>query len=297
MPQNTDFTQKDKYTLGFESPDASSYAHIANENVEVEVEPSQINLKSFKKHDGLDNKIWNENGDLDLRVRSLLLDISDDFWETCKIRWVKPKKVILVGSICNYNWSKYSDIDVHLIVDFKEVHDRADFVREYFNEKKNEWNENHKGLKIFGFPVELYVQDVDDNPKSGGIYDLYENKWLRKPKMGDLKPIKLDKYYIKDLSADIMTKIDDLCDAFEVEEDKHHIEEIGELCDKILDSISSMRKRSLEKGEMAAGNICYKVLRRSGYLDKIWDLKTKIYDKLNSLSENLDFNNAITRRF
>lgn len=34
---------------------------------------------------------------------------------------------------------------------------------------------------------------------------------------------------------------------------------------------------------MSVGNLIYKVCRRTGYLDKLWELKNKIYDKKNSL--------------
>ena len=83
--------------------------HMQNENMEYEVEPEEISLESFAVRDYLDNHIWNDDNVLDSRVRNSLIDISDDFWDSCGIRWVKPKTVILTGSICNFNWSEYSD--------------------------------------------------------------------------------------------------------------------------------------------------------------------------------------------
>lgn len=297
MPHNTDFTLKNEYTLGFENSDANSYAHIQTENVESEVAASDVSLKSFKLKNELENNIWGDDGNLTLKVRDLLLDISDDFWETCGIRWVKPLTVVLMGSICNFNWSSYSDIDLHLVVDFSKVHNKTNFVQEYFDEKKNDWNENHKALKIYGYPVELYVQDVNAEVASGGIYDLYQNKWLKKPHLGDLKPIKLNKYAIKNVSAQIMTKIDDLWDMFKKEDDKHKIELIGNTCKKLHNEIKSLRKIGLKNSEMGSGNICYKVIRRSGYMEKLWKLQNKIYDKLNSLEESINFANKIKQEF
>ena len=80
-------------------------------------------------------------------------------------------------AICNFNWSSFSDIDLHLVVDFKEVDEKTEFVRSYLDSKKNEWNNEHENLNIFGHQVELYVQDIDETPESDGIYDLEENDW------------------------------------------------------------------------------------------------------------------------
>jgi hypothetical protein len=268
-----------------------------NENMEIEVEPEDISLRSFKVRDYLENHIWDDEGNLDLSVRRALMDISDDFWKSCNVRWVKPKTVLLTGSICNFNWSKYSDIDVHLVVDFSKVHSKKDFVQEYFDEKKNEWNNAHDKLKVYGFPVEMYVEDVDTETVSGGIYDLYQNKWIKKPTGVDIKPIKLNKYGIKEVASVIMTEIDDMCDEFQEETDKHKIEVIGEKCEELLSKIKAIRKTGLKKGEMGSGNIVYKVIKRSGYMDKLWKLSTDIYDKLNSINEEMTFESRIRTTF
>lgn len=297
MTENTDITQKSEYTLGFDGADASSYAHVQNENMETEVDADDIDLKSFRLQKELESNIWDDEGNLELKVRKTLLEISDDFWEECNIRWIKPVDAILTGSICNFNWSSYSDIDLHLVVDFSEIHPKKNFVKEYFDDKKNEWNDNHKSLKIYGYPVELYVQDINEIPKSSGIYSLYKNKWLRKPESDDFSAIKLNKYAIKDVSAKIMTKIDDLCDAVDGETDKHKLELIAKSCEKVLKELKHLRQIGLKDSEMGSGNICYKVVRRSGYMEKLWKLQDKIYDKLNSIEESLDFANKLKQKF
>ena len=165
---------------------------IIKENIESEVESSEVDLSSFRKRDTLPPKIWKDGDTLDSRVRLKLLDIADDFWEFVNLTWVEPKGIIMTGSMCNFNWSEFSDIDLHLIVDFNEVDEKKEFVKQYLDSKKNEWNNEHEGLKIMGFPVELYVQDVDDSLEAGGIYDLEENAWARKPDSSAIKSIGLD---------------------------------------------------------------------------------------------------------
>ena len=37
---------------------------------------------------------------------------------------------------------------------------------------------------------------------------------------------------------------------------------------------------------MSSGNIIFKILRRTKYIDKIWELINTSYDKINSIKEN-----------
>lgn len=258
---------------------------IMSENIEAEVEASEVKLDSFKKKKTLAPKIWNDF-DLNPKVRLKLLDIADDFWNFVNLTWVKRKGIYLTGSICNFNWSKHSDIDMHIVVDFSDVDDREDFVQDYFNAKKNEWNNEHSKLNIYGFQVELYVENVNAETESGGIYDLEKNSWVKKPNSDNIKSIGLDKYTIKDKSAELMTMVDDLFDKFKVTDDDAELRAIGNEASDILDDIKKMRKIGLKRGgESDQFNIVYKVLRRTGYIDKLWNLKSSLYDKLNSINE------------
>ena len=261
---------------------------VIKENIEPEVASSEVDLSSFKKRDTLPPGIWKDEDTLDSRVRLKLLDIADDFWEFINLSWVEPKGIIITGSICNFNWSKFSDIDLHIIADFREIDEKTEFVKQYLDSKKNEWNKEHEGLKIMGFPVELYVQNVDDDIEAGGIYDLEENKWVRKPNPHSIKSIGLNKFNIKDKAAEIMTIIDDMYDKLSNTSDGHEIDQIGEDAHYLWDKVKDLRKKSLNKnGESGSGNIVYKVLRRTGYLDKLFKLFSTVYDRTNSISESM----------
>ncbi|MBO6254170.1 MAG: hypothetical protein J6O49_11035 [Bacteroidaceae bacterium] len=261
---------------------------VIKENIEPEVASSEVDLSSFKKRDTLPPKIWKNEETLDSRVRLKLLDIADDFWEYVNLSWVEPKGIIITGSICNFNWSKFSDIDLHIIADFKEIDEKTEFVKQYLDSKKNEWNNEHEGLKIMGFPVELYVQDVDDSLEAGGIYDLEENTWVRKPNPHSIKSIGLNKFSIKDKAAEIMTIIDDMYDKLSTTTDDHEVDQIGEDAHYLWDKVKDLRKKSLNKnGESGSGNIVYKVLRRTGYLDRLFKLFSRVYDRSNSITESM----------
>lgn len=265
--------------------------HIV-ENFDFEVDSSEIDLSSFKKKHELVPNIWNPDGTLNSRVRLKLLDIADDFWKFVNLTWVKPSGIILTGSICNFNWSQYSDIDLHLIVDFDEIDEKTEFVKDYLDSKKNEWNNEHSGLQIMGYPVELYVQNLGEMPESNGIYDLEENDWVREPNPDDIKSIGLNKFSIKEKAAKIMTIIDDMYDVLASTDDSHKIEQMGDDASYLWKKVKEMRKSSLEKnGESGSGNIVYKILRRTGYLDRLFKLSNVVYDKFNSITESTNVEN------
>lgn len=256
------------------------------ENIEHinEVSSSDINLSSFKLKTELHPKLW-VNNKLNSRVRLRLLDITDDFIDTLSVDWVKPKDVIFTGSLANYNWSKYSDIDIHIILDYNKIYKKPEFVEDYFNAKKEIWLNEHPNLKIYGFPVEMYVEDSNSDNSSSGVYSLYKNKWIKEP--GDFQNAKLNEKYIKNYASKIMTQIDTLEKKQKNETDEYKIELLQKKLKSIFDKLKKLRKESLSKqGEMGSGNIIYKILRRSKYIDKIWDLINTSYDKINSIQEN-----------
>lgn len=251
-----------------------------------ETNPEDVDLSSFNIKRELNPKFWRNNL-LDSRIRMKLLDIADDFIDFLGVDWVTPDDIIMTGSLANFNWNKqYSDIDLHVLIDFSKVDKRKDFVKKYFDSLKNQWNEEHGDLKIFGFPVEVYVQDTNEAHASSGIYSLDKNKWLTEPKRDNLAKAKVNKSLIRSKVAKYIDCIDDLVKEYtENKEDSHRIESVSQKANKLWDVIKNERKGELNKGksEISNGNIIFKCLRRLNYLDKLYKLKTQTYDNLNSL--------------
>lgn len=250
-----------------------------------EATESDVDLSSFKIQDSLNPKIW-VNDLMDSRVRLKLLDIAQDFVEFLDVTWVKPEDTIVVGSIANYNWSKYSDIDLHVVMDYSKVDDRKKFVENYFQSKKKEWNDTHDEIKIFGHPVELYVQDKDADNASSAVYSLDKNKWLKKPSKNTFTKKDIDSPLIKKKASEIMTDIEGLEKKKETADgDDYKNRKLYDDTSDLIDDITSKRKTSLSKtkDEMNTDNLVFKVLRRNGYLDKLFNLRDKTYDKMNSL--------------
>ena len=295
LNENFDAAARSSFELSGEKLD--QYCHIVDEEIDSledvpepeisftkkQFSDSNFDLSSFRPQSSLNPRVW-INGRLNSRVRLRLLDIADDFINTLEVDWVKPKDIILTGSLANYNWSKYSDFDLHVVIDFKEVDERTEFVKDYFDSKKKLWNDQHNELKIYGFPVEVYVQDSNEFHNASGVYSLELDEWLKKPERNGIRAIKLNKYFIKEKVYKFITQIDELYDAAADETDEYRLEQIAKRANALFKKIKSMRREGLKKGgEMNSFNIIFKCLKRSGHIKKLADIKSKTYDKIFSI--------------
>lgn len=247
-----------------------------------EIESDDINLKSFEVRDELNPYIWHGNK-IDSEVRVKLLEIAEDFFDALTIRWVKPLDVVITGSLANYNWSKYSDIDLHIVLNYDDVYEKTEFVEDYFKTKRDMWASTHEDLKIYGFPVEVYVEDAKNGSKSSGIYSLISNEWLAEPE--DMNDSGLNKSYIREKSAEVINKIDEIEEKLSSDIDDDQMNKLSEKAYRIFEELKELRKKGLESSgqEMSNGNIIWKVIRRAGYIDKLWDIIDSTYDKINSI--------------
>ena len=297
LNENFDAAARSSFQISTSNGDLD-YAHIIDEEIdglEDVDEPQEfvftkgdfsngnVNLSSFRPQKELNPKIW-INGRINSKVRLRLLDIADDFFDTLEVNWVQPKDIILTGSLANYNWSKYSDFDLHIVINFEDVDDRVNFVKDYFDAKKKLWNEQHENLKIYGFPVEVYVQDANEEHTASGVYSLELDEWIKKPTRNSISTIKLNKFYIKEKVLKFMAKIDALETELDGEINVYKLEEISLKAKALFDKIKGMRREALKNGgEMSSGNIIYKCLRRTLYIKKLIDIKSDTYDKLFSI--------------
>jgi hypothetical protein len=240
---------------------------------EKDLEP----IKSFNIKDELNPKVW-EGFELDSEIREQLLKIGEDFYEGTELE-ADVLDIVLVGSLCNYNWSeKYSDFDLHIIINYLDIDENYDLVKKTCNYAKKIWNKQHE-IIIKNYEVEIALQDIKDldesieTGKMGGVYSLLEDKWIKKPKKIEFEP---DEDLISEKAKSIMMVVDDIED--EAEEDKY--EAFEEKISKVWKKIKELRKRGLEEGgEYSIGNLVFKLLRRNGYVGRIIELKGKIYDK------------------
>ena len=251
-----------------------------NKDIINEITSDEINLSSFDIQNQLNPYVWS-NFTMRDNIRKKLLVIAADFIKFLDIPWVKIKDVTLTGSLANFNWSKYSDFDLHIILDYNDVDENSDLVANYFSAQKNLWNETHD-ITLHCYEVEVYVQDSNEPHSSTGVYSLLKNDWITKPVFNEPK---LDKRLIKSKSASIINQIEDAIELF----NSGKYKEVLTRYEKINDKIRNMRKSGLDKGgEFSYENIVFKVLRRSGYLDKLREIKNKSYDLINSIGSDCE---------
>lgn len=244
------------------------------------INPEEIETKSFEPKDSLNSDLWSQDGELDLYIRRKLLEIAKDFIENLDIKDIDIKDVTLTGSMANYNYdSDESDLDLHIIVDFDSIDGSPELVKKYFDSVKKVWNGQHDGITIKNHPVEVYVQSDKEEHKSSGIYSLITGEWIVEPDKEKMKSNVPDLEKAKEIAADYSHKIDMLI----LRSD--HPAKINADAKNLFDEIKEMRKSSLKgkSPEMSQGNIAFKILRRSGYIEKLIDVINVMKDKSLSL--------------
>jgi hypothetical protein len=236
-----------------------------------------IDFSTFKPKKELHPNIWDTDQHLKKDISSKLLEIAQEFFDNLGLEDVEIDDITLTGSIANYNWSKMSDIDLHILVDFNKINEDEELVKEYFNGKIFVWNNKHN-INMFGHEVEIYVQGIHEPHVSTGVYSIKNKKWLIMP---EKKEFKIDQGAVKKKVERMMDCIERVYDFFEDKNYKKALE-----CGKnIKEKIKKMRKTGLEdEGIYSPENLAFKVLRRNSYLGYLNDIIDDSYDKLKSLT-------------
>jgi len=211
--------------------------------------------------------VWNENAVMLPEFREALLKIADEFLYYLGIP-VDVIDITMTGSYANYNYTPFSDIDLHLVIDFSTVDDNLNLVEEFFSAKKTFWNNRHD-IELKGIDVEIYPQKDDEEHASTGVYSIQDDKWLIKPKK-----------FKDDLDVDNLTKKSEKLSkeirvALKQARERNTIRPL----DKMIKKLKKMRQSGLEKaGELSDENIMYKVIRSQNLLQDLFDTKDEILD-------------------
>jgi predicted nucleotidyltransferase len=224
----------------------------------------------IKLNKTLNPKLWDKDI-LKEEVLAKLRTIAQAFIGFLEIPNDAVKDIRLLGSSANYNYTKHSDIDLHIVVDYEKVHKTCPVVAGYLYAQKSLFNKEHD-ITIYGIPVELYAESHKDKTASNGIYSIKENKWLSKPS----KP-KLD--------------VDDLAIKSKYEELERAINDTNsqEEAQQILDKIYQLRKAGLDEvGEFSVENIVFKKLRDNELIQKLKGQIKTSFDKKLSLKESIE---------
>ena len=200
----------------------------------------EVDPEGFPINDELEPQVWRDDS-LKPMISKRLMKIAEDFVAGLPFP-VTIKDVRFTGSLANYNWSEYSDIDLHIVVDFTELDDNKDLVKEMFDAKRLRWNEKHD-IKIKGYEVELYVEDEGEEHSSSGIYSLMDDEWVKHPEQIDMT---IDLDTAKKKASDIEQQIASLDALYE----RGEFEKVIRHVDRIKNKISYMRQEGLYTEEI-----------------------------------------------
>lgn len=221
---------------------------------------------SFQVHNQLNPTFW-DGEILRPKVRSQLKKIAMAWIDYVGIDKSSIEDILLLGGNAGYNYTKYSDLDLHVVIDMSKAPDCPDLLSDYFKDKKQLWTLT-RDVTIYGHAVEPYIEEVGKKRrKNQGVYSIKTNKWIIFPGKfsGDV-----DRDLLKQKVSAMIDKINSVIKT------GNNVTVLENLLKKIRD----MRNAGLDKsGEFAFENLVYKELRNKGYIDKLADHIIKLQDK------------------
>lgn len=240
-------------------------------------------IESIEKHETLNSKLFTKEEALKDRIREKMLEVVDEFLGNLKEQdiEIKVKDILLIGSNASYNYTKNSDIDLHVLVDTKAVKYDLDIANALYGAYRTLFNKD-LDIKLFDIPVEIFVE-LEDSPRvSNGVYSVKNNKWIKKPVIEDIP--EYDKKVLNELVDKWEIKCKKLID--DIKADK--LSDETKVVKIIEDIYEKLRKKGIAKGEYSEENLAFKELRNKGYLDQLKQSKNNLVSKRLSLEERLN---------
>jgi len=254
-------------------------------------------------HNTLAKDVWTRGNKLKSEHREYILKMLNDWLDKMDIE-KDPIQVAIVGSITTYQYSKYSDIDVNVVIDLSSD-ERKELIKYLPNENP---------LPGTNHPVNYYLaEDAGENvKKKPSAYDVLNDKWIKKPNYED---VDYPYSYVIEIAKFFMDGIDERIS--EYERDKHELDLYKEYksdkdilisdeeAQKAIENkrlelkadldalhvahklVKAFRKKAFEDDyepdflidiktknrDFSVNNLVYKALERFGYLDKLNDYK------------------------
>ena len=220
-------------------------------------------------HDELCPAAWTDTT-MRPEVRTRLVEIAQLFVEYLDVSGFEVYDVVLAGSLANYNWTEFSDFDLHVVTDYRNLQ-CDDLAEAFYRAKKTIWNDQHD-IKIYNHEVELYVEDINEPPVSGGLFSVLNGEWIKTP---DHKNPNIN-------DTAVVRKVQELQDQIEraiaTADDAEDLK-------RLTDKLRNMRQSGLAAGgEFSVENLAFKTLRNMGTIKALHDAYHKKQDDSLSLT-------------
>jgi mRNA interferase MazF len=274
----------DKIQFATSSLLKDNIGHLDQEDIDKIEELKLVEklMEDIEKHDAL-NPVLFDGEELKPEIKEAIEKIVDTFIKELREDNIKfnLKDIVLVGSNVSYNYTKDSDLDIHIIADSEGLECPDDLYPLLYSAYRSIFNKNYD-INIKGIPAEIYVEVDKPAGISNGIYSLKDG-WVKKPEVRE----------IPDLDKEAFDKL------FKEWEEKYNLllkqinEELSDDIYNFIEDLYDLRKESIAKdGEYSLGNLVFKEFRNRGYLDNLKDLRKEEKSKelsLESLTEEQDY--------
>lgn len=250
---------------------------------QIHVSDNSSLTEAIEKHDSLNSKLFTKDELLKDKVRDKMLEIVDTFLADLEEQEVKIKvdDILFIGSNASYNYTKDSDIDLHILANTKAVDYPADLGAAIYSAYRSIFNKN-LDITLYDIPLEIFVETENSARVSNGVYSVKKNKWIKKPVQEDIP--EYDKEALDKLVSEWEEKCKNLIDDIKADKLDNEKKVV-----KILEDIyEKLRKKGVAKGEYAIENLAFKELRNKGYLDQFKEYRNELTSKRLSLEEKLD---------
>lgn len=243
------------------------------ENLHEETEIEE----DIEKHDTLNPKLF-VDGALKPEVTKKVLEVVDTFVDDLAEDGITiiVKDIVLLGSNANYNYTKDSDIDIHIIADTARL--ANDLFPVLYSLYRSKFNKKYE-IEFYGIPVELYVESNELQVNSNGIYSVLNNKWIKEPVQQNIPDLDQE---------DFNNEFEKLDSQFKAFADRYDAGTVSdEDAEEFIAAVYKYRQDGLkaQDGEWSLGNLLFKEFRNRGYLDNLKDMKDKLVAKRLSLEE------------
>ena len=234
-------------------------------------------LEDIEKHDVLNPKLFTDKETLKPEVSAKIKDIVNEFVNMLAEDEIKieVKDIILVGSNVSYNYTKDSDIDIHIIADTQKLQCPENLYNKLYSAYRSLFNKKFN-IEFYDIPVELYVE-TDETPRvSNGVYSVMQDTWLKVPVQQDIPDIDMEEFN---------RNFQEWKDRYEEVSNSGSVEEI----EQYIDDVYELRKEGLaEGGEYDTRNLTFKEVRNLGYLDNLKELINELKSKELSLENEVE---------
>ena len=253
--------------------------------LDVPVE-EQLSLESLteaiEKHNTLNSKLFTKDEVLKDIVRNKMLEIVDEFLADLKEQDIKIKvdDVLFIGSNASYNYTKNSDIDLHVIANAKAANYDKEVAAALYGAYRTIFNKN-LDITLYDIPLEIFVETEDSARVSNGVYSVKKNKWVKKPVIEDIP--EYDTKALDELVSKWETNCKDIID--DIKADK--LDDEKKVVKLLEDIYEKLRKKGIAKGEYSIENLAFKELRNKGLLDQLKEYRNELVSKRLSLEETL----------